>query len=226
MTIEKGCCIALTACAALFLLSLVRLSNTINSTLLQVRADAHTEALKLDSTLTDLDRDTVIASGTLTSLQKASKLWSSQQDVIFKQTNSLISSLNLSATQASMSLLAASSLLRSLQSSSESLSDTASASLTKMGDSAAGLATQVQPILLNASEATRIASNGLSESLPDLQATVKSTAATAANVEATTKDVRDFAHRELAPAKGVWNTIKAFLFEIAGPAASVATSIK
>jgi hypothetical protein len=55
-----------------------------------------------------------------------------------------------------------------------------------MGDSAADLASQVQPILLNASEATRIASNGLSESLPDLQATVHETRGIAEDVHTET----------------------------------------
>jgi len=218
--------LVLTACAALFILSLVRLSSTLNSTLLQVRTDSHTEALKLDATLTDIDRDAVIASGTLTSMEKSSRRWSKEQDQIAQQTVTLISNLNLSATQASMSLLAASSLLRSLQGSSKSLGDTASLSLTKVGDSAASLAVQVQPILQNASKATLLASNGLSEALPSLQATVKSTAQTAANVESTTNDVRDFAHRELAPVKGTFNIIKNFLFELAAPLANVATAVK
>ncbi len=41
-----------------------------------------------------------------------------------------------------------------------------------------------------------------------------------------TADSAAFVHRELAPVKGAWNSIKAFLFEIAGPAASVATALR
>lgn len=49
---------------------------------------------------------------------------------------------------------------------------------------------------------------------------------TAANVESTTADIKNFVHRETAPIRGTFNIIKAFLMEFAGPAAEVATSIK
>lgn len=39
-------------------------------------------------------------------------------------------------------------------------------------------------------------------------------------------DTAAFVHRELAPARGTWNVVKAFLFQIAGPAASVASAIR
>ena len=48
----------------------------------------------------------------------------------------------------------------------------------------------------------------------------------ATNVNATTKDVRDWVHAETAPIKGAWAHIKVFLFELAGPLASVASAIK
>lgn len=41
-----------------------------------------------------------------------------------------------------------------------------------------------------------------------------------------TSDTSAFVHRELAPVKGAWNVIKEFLFQIAGPAASVAAAFK
>lgn len=226
MTIEKGCCIALTACAALFLLSLVRLSNSLNATILQIKSDAHTEAKKLDATLTDLDRDTVIASGTLTSIEKSSRRWSTQQDQVAKNALTATNILTADLTQAGQLLSTANSSLGPLVRSWSAFGDAAGTSASEMGASFASLASQAQPILKNASEATRLASNGLSESLPDLQATVKSTAATATNVEATTKDVRDFAHRELAPVKGTFNIIKNFLLQFAAPIATVVTSAK
>lgn len=39
-------------------------------------------------------------------------------------------------------------------------------------------------------------------------------------------DTAAFVHRELAPVRGTWNVLKSFLFEIAGPAASVASVIR
>jgi hypothetical protein len=54
----------------------------------------------------------------------------------------------------------------------------------------------------------------------------QNTADTTANAAATTKDVRDYVHRELAPIHGFWNGVKGFIFELAGPLAEVATSIK
>ena len=41
-----------------------------------------------------------------------------------------------------------------------------------------------------------------------------------------TADTAAFVHRELAPARGTWNVVKAFLREFAGPAAEVATAVK
>jgi hypothetical protein len=79
----------------------------------------------------------------------------------------------------------------------------------------ATLARQLPPILANVQATTggtvRIAQN---------------TADTAAQLDATATDLRKFADRELAPAKGAWHVVKSFLFEIAGPAASVATAAK
>jgi hypothetical protein len=46
------------------------------------------------------------------------------------------------------------------------------------------------------------------------------------NVERTTADVQTIADEWAAPIKGTWGHIKAFLFEIAGPAASVAAAFK
>ena len=46
------------------------------------------------------------------------------------------------------------------------------------------------------------------------------------NLNATTKDVRDWVHAETAPIKGAWAHIKVFLFELAGPLASVASAVK
>lgn len=46
------------------------------------------------------------------------------------------------------------------------------------------------------------------------------------NLEAATKDVADFVHRETTPVRGTWNIIKAFLKTFAGPLAQTATAIK
>lgn len=48
----------------------------------------------------------------------------------------------------------------------------------------------------------------------------------AANLEATTGDIKNFVHRETTPVRGTWNIIKAFLKEFAGPLAQTATAVK
>lgn len=50
--------------------------------------------------------------------------------------------------------------------------------------------------------------------------------ATSANLEATSADVRAFAHRELAPARGAWNTVKTVLRYLVEPGAAIATAAK
>lgn len=192
------------------------------SAILVVQSDEHTEAIKLDATLTDIDRDTVIASGTLTSIEKGSRRWGKQQDQITAEAiaaetqlssdlhdlDTLESSLNSMIVQQAGWLHGSeesvSQSMRNFQPTLESLQQTAA----------------------NSAQASETLSNGLTATMPQIELTAEHTAGTTANVEATTKDVRDFAHRELAPVKGTWNILKEFLFQIAGPASSVATSLK
>ena len=62
--------------------------------------------------------------------------------------------------------------------------------------------------------------------IDQLSGTAEEAHGAATNVNATTKDVRDWVHAETAPIKGFWNKMKMFVFELAGPLASVASAIK
>lgn len=62
--------------------------------------------------------------------------------------------------------------------------------------------------------------------LAGLRTVEDNSAQATANLAATTADIRAFVHRETAPVRGTWHVIKDFLFSVAGPAASVATSLK
>ena len=60
----------------------------------------------------------------------------------------------------------------------------------------------------------------------DLTGMLASGEQTTANLADTTKDIKDYVHRETAPVRGTWNVLKSFLREFAGPAAQVATAVK
>ena len=85
-------------------------------------------------------------------------------------------------------------------------------------------AISLKPGIDNMVLASKAAADDLAD--PSIHAILATTAGTSANVEMTTHDVAAFAHRELAPVKGTWNLIKAFLMEFAGPAAEIATAAK
>jgi hypothetical protein len=103
--------------------------------------------------------------------------------------------------------------IRRLSNSSDSLLRDADASTAKVG-----------PLLIALTDKVND---------PDFDAIITNANKSMANIVGITGDTKQitgdtaaFVHRELAPVKGVWNTIKAFLFEIAGPAAQIATSAK
>lgn len=61
---------------------------------------------------------------------------------------------------------------------------------------------------------------------PAIKKATQATEESAENVDATTRDFAAWVHRETAPVRGTWNVLKEILFEIAGPAASVASAVK
>jgi len=191
--------------------------------ILAAQSDEHTEAMKLDAVLTDVSRTVQIVSGTATHVEKSSRLWESQQNAVASQ-----------AISAERQLTSDLADLDTLESSLNSMAVEQSAWLHSSEESASLLMKEtVRPTLdsilttaANSAASTQTLATGLSQTMPQIELTVDHTEKTTAHIEGTTKDVQDFAHRELAPVKGTWNAIKAFLFEIAGPAASVATSLK
>jgi hypothetical protein len=75
-----------------------------------------------------------------------------------------------------------------------------------------------------ASAAMEAAGKDLSD--PAIHETLAHVDGTAGNVDAASRDIAAFVHRETTPARGTWNVIKSFLREFAGPAAQVATAVK
>ena len=89
----------------------------------------------------------------------------------------------------------------------------------------------LRPMIDGGIRATTAAASAMSD--PAIHATLDHMDASAGNLEGMsadgkrmTADAAAFVHRELAPVRGTWHAIKAFLFEIAGPAAQVATAAK
>jgi hypothetical protein len=191
--------------------------------ILFVESDEHTEAVKLDAVLTDVSRTVVIISGTATHIEKASRGWQTQQDALAKNAQEATAQLTSDLLALDTLESTANSLLLQQQKQLGSFEASASEFLN---NTAMPIAQNLRETTANSAAATSTLSSGLSATMPQIEETVDNTAKTTAHIEGTTKDVQDFAHRELAPVKGTWNAIKAFLFEIAGPAASVATSLR
>jgi hypothetical protein len=59
-----------------------------------------------------------------------------------------------------------------------------------------------------------------------LARTAENTAETTKNLADTTADIKEYVHRETTPVRGTWHLVKEFLYELAGPLASVATAAK
>jgi ABC-type transporter Mla subunit MlaD len=76
----------------------------------------------------------------------------------------------------------------------------------------------------SASAALNAAGKDMSD--PSIHETLAHVDGVAGNLDATSADIRAFVHRETTPVRGTWNVIKAFLRDLAGPAAQVATSVK
>lgn len=89
----------------------------------------------------------------------------------------------------------------------------------------------LRPAIDNSINATAAAANAMAD--PAIHESLTHAAGASANFEGMsadgkkiTGDTAAFIHRETAPVTGTWNLIKKFLFEIAGPAAAVATAVK
>ncbi len=61
---------------------------------------------------------------------------------------------------------------------------------------------------------------------PAIHETLTHVEGVAGNLDATSADLKKIADQWAAPVRGVWNHLKIFAFEIAGPAAQVATAIR
>lgn len=176
---------------------------------------------------TDLDRTTVVLGATTTNFEKASRQWESASNAqiayfsgVATRTNAVLDKLGIVADSANSILLAQQASLGTLEAqvmqNSQSLND---------------LEKQAMPVIQNLAATTSTLNSQLAN--PDIPATLhqiqiasENTAQTSANMQAATKDIASFVHRETAPVKGTWNVIKAFLREFAGPAADVTTAIK
>ncbi len=217
-------------CATLGMTSLVLLD-------LHRAIPATTAKINLD--LDEVHRATLEIGLTAENLRKASLAWQQASQSQVAATTSAQEKLN-SNLDALQHLITNTNyeineqLLPGLQSSiaqqSGSLADLEKQTAASLDDLQRSTA-QLAPILANAAIATDNAAKltgdpALAQLLHHLDDASASTAATAANVDATTGDIRAFVHRETAPVKGTWNVIKAFLMEFAGPVAEVFTAAK
>lgn len=105
---------------------------------------------------------------------------------------------------------------------------TAAESLSQIGPATAVTVAEIGEETKATLETSQALMKAATEDLdqPGLKEIVEHTDETSANLAATTADVRKIADEWAAPVKGFWKRTKAVLFEIAGPAASVATAIK
>jgi hypothetical protein len=214
---------ALTAAAIFVAVEAAFLLRDSRKAILFVESDEHTEALKLDAVLTDVSRTVQILSGTATHLEKASRSWQTKQEAV--ATQGISAEVQLTSDLHDLGTLESSLNSMIVQQSAWLHGSEESASML-MSDTIQPTLVDIQRTAANSAASSQTLSSGLLQTMPQIESTAENTAKTTAHIEGTTKDVQDFAHRELAPVKGTWNAIKAFLFEIAGPAASVATSLK
>ena len=101
----------------------------------------------------------------------------------------------------------------------------------RMTESVTAMQAGLAPVLANAAAAAAnvakaSADPSIAESLKHLDGTAGELELTSEHIEGATKDIQAFVHRETAPVRGAWNTIKSFLVTFAGPVAQVATAAK
>lgn len=101
-------------------------------------------------------------------------------------------------------------------------------SLRGIGPTAQGAIAQAAQDVHQSAQQTTAMMKAATDDLADpaLKDLAQHADATATNVEATSADVKKVADEWAAPVKGLWNHIKVFLFEAAGPLASIATAFK
>lgn len=101
------------------------------------------------------------------------------------------------------------------------------ASMKAVTDLSAELEAGAQNLNAAAANSAKITADpNLAAALASFADSSKNVASTTAHLDASAADIQAFIHRETAPVRGTWNTIKAFLRDFAGPAAQIATSVK
>jgi methyl-accepting chemotaxis protein len=214
---------ALTAAAIFVAVEAGLLLRDSRKAILFVESDEHTEALKLDAVLTDASRTLIVVGATAGNIERTTRTWQSKQNAVADQ--AMTAEAQLTSDLRDLGTLESSLNSMIVQQSAWLHGSEESASML-MSDTIQPTLVDIQRTAANSAASSQTLSSGLLQTMPQIESTAENTAKTTAHIEGTTKDVQDFAHRELAPVKGTWNAIKAFLFEIAGPAASVATSLK
>ena len=188
---------------------------------------------ELTQAVTEVRRTALITGVAAKNLQKASDSWKEKQDLVADQALAATSQLNSDLRSLDVLLFTANVMLErqgrsleSLEGQGTALLSHTDAQISNMSDAILPVAYNLQETTQNAASSTAALNSAILRIAPDIESTSRSTAQTATNVQDTTADVKSFVHRETTPVRGTWNVIKSFLFEIAGPAASVATSVK
>jgi ABC-type transporter Mla subunit MlaD len=196
--LEAICLVVLTA-AAVFLL-------TEGGLLLKdARKDLDANSQKLDATLTDTRRVILAAGGAVANIEKDSRSWKEQQDRIAKSTQSAMNTLNASLLALNGLESMATSVLDSQQKSLTQLESTASKSIETATQSVASLQPPAIASLQNLAASAASLNQAITETAPTIQDT-------AANLDATTKDVREvtaaYKQKLLHPIHSFWQDLK------------------
>jgi len=225
---EKICLGIVTACAATLILEGALLAR-------ELRIDAD----KISGQLVGLALPTKNAEAQIASAAKTfaqvgeheRDAFQQQQDYfrgLSQRTNALLDSANVTVE------LFNTSVLPRVSASLDATSALEASAMRNLTDTTAKIDDTIdalRPMIDGGIRATTAAASAMSD--PAIHATLDHMDASAGNLEGMsadgkrmTADAAAFVHRELAPVRGTWHAIKAFLFEIAGPAAQVATAAK
>jgi len=213
------------AIAAVLLCVLLGMGSLV---LLDVHRTVPATAAKINLDLDEIHRATLEIGLTAENLRKASAAWQSASQTQAAATSTAAAQLNANLAELHDTLA---ELHVTIARTDSSLNGPGGVLLQLAGAGEQLTADEklLEPVLANASAAAANAARlsadpAIAGILANLNATSSSTAGTAANIDATTGDIRAFVHRETAPVKGTWNVIKSFLMEFAGPVAEIFTA--
>ena len=196
--------------------------------------DVHRATRQLPALATDVDRSVLILAGAGTNLEKTLRAERDASAAQLAASAEAQRKLNLVLDSTRITIGQANHVLADLDSAIQMQDHNLSVVEQQATAAIATLELQMQQLdpaiksanVALANTARLSADPALHETLLHVDATTAAMQATGELVQDSMKDIHDFIHRETAPVRGAWNTIKAFLREFAGPAAQVAVAAK